>query len=227
MRPPAHPSPDDGHELTSQKQAGGILRATGYSLAFLVIGAPVLYVSYCETVRHAELRKRRARFESRRAARRSKRVAGAEVGSSALGSDDKVVAGRFIVDDEAEAGEEEKQDLRDLFASLRIGGRYANPFPEWREQVCLSSFAVLGDIWSGTDFEGTRSELGSGSRGSSSCSLAPAASCGTAACPLPPRHLPNRFQWRCRTTIYFLDLVRTQANARAGARRATTTTVAA
>lgn len=138
------PRPHAPHaRLTSAQKQGGILRATGYSLAFLVLGAPVLYVSYCETVRHSELRRRKARFESRREARRAKRVAVADTerspGTSTLGSDLKVADGSH---EDAEAGEEEKQDLRELFASVRIGGRYSNPFVEWREQVRCPSYFI-------------------------------------------------------------------------------------
>ncbi|KAL8279920.1 hypothetical protein RQP46_007770 [Phenoliferia psychrophenolica] len=117
-----------------------VARTTGFVAAFLAIGAPIIYVSYCETVRHAELRRRRARFELRRDARRAKRVSIVAIEEptpdGASGADTVPPADSGISsEEEEEAGEEEKQDLRDLFASLSVGGRYANPFPEWREQV--------------------------------------------------------------------------------------------
>ncbi|KAK4701931.1 N-acyl-phosphatidylethanolamine-hydrolyzing phospholipase D, partial [Phenoliferia sp. Uapishka_3] len=115
---------------------GGLLRATGISFAFLAIVPPILYVSYCETIRHAELRRRRERHERKRAARaigRSKREYGV-----AEGAEDGTVEEDSLMEDVKEveeAGEEEKQELRELYKSIRIGGRYANPFPEWKEQV--------------------------------------------------------------------------------------------
>ena len=133
-----HPFPGvAASQLTSStnRAPGGFLRWTGISLAFLTIGVPALYVSYCETVRHAELRRRRARFELRRNARRAKRVEQAEERTSTGGPRaDQAEGGTADGVDEL-LTEEEKQDLRDLYASVRIGGRYSNPFPEWREQV--------------------------------------------------------------------------------------------
>lgn len=123
-----------------------MVRAAGYSLAVLCIGVPVLYVSYCETVRHSELRRRRERFESRRTARERRRLGKVTVAASAGDAPEEGADGEkgevevVPLLETAEENEEEEEDLRQLYKSVRIGGRYANPFPEWREQVSSLGF---------------------------------------------------------------------------------------
>ncbi|KAM0755114.1 Metallo-hydrolase/oxidoreductase [Meredithblackwellia eburnea MCA 4105] len=129
-------------------QPGNIFfRTAGFTLAVLVVG-PAAYVSYCEVVRHHIMRKRRKEFELRRegrAARQRARRIGRErkvevpeeeetLIDWAEAQEPQKIEGEEEVLDRQDR-EEEKEDLRQLFASVTVGGRFANPFPEWREQI--------------------------------------------------------------------------------------------
>lgn len=99
-----------------------LLRATGLSLVLV----PLCYYSYVEIVRGTEISKRRKRYKRAAEAREAKRVAEGvwdegKVGEKAEGKVEKVT-------------EEELEEIKIAFASVSIGGRWSNPFPEWREQ---------------------------------------------------------------------------------------------
>lgn len=101
-----------------------LLRATGLSLVLV----PLCYYSYVEIVRGTEISKRRKRYQKAAAAREAKRVA--EVVWKE-GEEDYEEGGKAAL---GTCTEEELEEIKIAFGSISIGGRWSNPFPEWREQ---------------------------------------------------------------------------------------------
>lgn len=107
----------------------GVLRATGISLAVVFLVVPGVYYSYCETIRAGEIRKRRQRFELKKAEReRRKVIEGVAEGKE---EEQEVCFGY----DRPPLEEEELEEIKRAYGSFAVGGRWSNAFgPEWREQ---------------------------------------------------------------------------------------------
>lgn len=110
----------------------GALRSIGVTLAVVFIGLPGAYYSYVELRRHAEIRRRRQRWNSKVEERTRRRIIEETASRDAL-------EGKGIKQQDYKAGagvdEEEMAEIRLAYGSFVVGGRFSNAIgSEWREQ---------------------------------------------------------------------------------------------
>ncbi|GAA94079.1 uncharacterized protein L969DRAFT_96653 [Mixia osmundae IAM 14324] len=98
----------------TQSNAHSLLRTTGLTLVAVFTLGPLAYYSYTETVRHTVIRRRKRRYESI-----VKRIHSSASAESS---------------DATRAGPEELEAIQERFAPIIAGGRWHNPFTEFREE---------------------------------------------------------------------------------------------
>ncbi|KAI5474249.1 hypothetical protein MNV49_003770 [Pseudohyphozyma bogoriensis] len=108
-------------------------RSVAASIALVLVGLPLAYTTYTELTRHAIVRKRKRRYHNFLQSRQTStaKLEGAEAGSSSelAGASEKQLNGEDLAEFQA------------LFASVAVGGRWANPFDEWHEEVGMWNWA--------------------------------------------------------------------------------------
>lgn len=91
------------------------LKTTICSIFTVITVGPLIYYAHCEYHRKCEIKKRKRRFESDLKSLKSNQT-------------------KLQVDHHQSYKDELEEIVKTRYASLQIGGRFQNPFEEWREQ---------------------------------------------------------------------------------------------